>query len=275
MLGTYGMRPAPEMYRGFLEAHQQAVRLCGWTPELRGDRAHGLHIFEHRYAEAEMELLQALREKPKWGPTYVRLAMLYAGLGRLDEALAFVEKARTVDSLFPPLPSTEVFVRFFRRELDAALTCAKAAFDLHPYLPLSRVQYAQALEYAGRPNEALEHYRIGCVIAPDLLWLPALEAVCMTKTGRRSEAATVLEELLSRRSTEYVDSYFVAQLLDALGRRDDAIAELERAVDERSAALCLMDVDPRLDSLRGDGRFARLRRHVLGDASCVGAASPS
>ena len=59
MLGTCGMRPAREMYQGFLQAHRRAVALSGLTPDLRADRAQGLHIFEHKIAEAEADLSQA------------------------------------------------------------------------------------------------------------------------------------------------------------------------------------------------------------------------
>jgi len=82
MMGTCGMRPAREMYQGFLDAHRRAVALSGLTPDLRADRAQGLHIFEHRIEEAEADLLQALREKHKCVPVHMRLIMLYAGTGR-------------------------------------------------------------------------------------------------------------------------------------------------------------------------------------------------
>src|SRR5579864_5568109 len=130
MMGTCGMRPAHEMYQGFLQAHTRAVALSGGlTPDLRADRAQGLHIFEHKIAEAEADLLQALREKPKWAPTHIRLAMLYSGTGRLDEALEQVEEVRAIDPLSVYLPSSEVFVRFFRREVDAALAAAREALE--------------------------------------------------------------------------------------------------------------------------------------------------
>ena len=51
MLATYGMRPPSEMYGRFLEAHSRAEALAGRTPELRSNRAHGLHMFERRLEE--------------------------------------------------------------------------------------------------------------------------------------------------------------------------------------------------------------------------------
>ena len=38
------------------------MELTGLTPDLRGDRAQALHIFEFKFAEAEAELLQAQRD---------------------------------------------------------------------------------------------------------------------------------------------------------------------------------------------------------------------
>jgi tetratricopeptide (TPR) repeat protein len=259
MLGTCGMRPAREMYQGFLDAHRRAVALSGLTPDLRADRAQGLHIFEHKTTEAEADLLQALREKPKWVPVHMRLVMLYAGTGRLDEALEQVELVRAIDPLWVQLPASEVFVRFFRRELDEALSAARQALELHPYLPLGRALYAQALELSGDAEEALKQYRMATVLCPDLPWLRALEAICLVNSGRREEASAILQQLEKLRETEYVDAYFQAQLLHALGRKDEAFLELERAADENSAALFVLDVDPRMDPIRADPRFAAIR----------------
>ena len=267
MMGTCGMRPAGEMYDGFLQAHRRAVALSGLTPDLRADRAQGLFIFEHKMAAAEADLLQALREKPKWAPVHIRLAMLYAGTGRLDEALEQVEEVRAIDPLWVQLPSTEVFVRFFRRELDAALAAARDSLELHPYLPLSRALYAQALEFSGDPEEALKQYRMATVICPDLPWLRALEAICLVNCGRHAEASAIFERLQELRKTEYVDAYFQAQLLHALGRKDEAFLELERAAEEHSAALLVIDVDPRVDPLRADPRFGPIRDRMFRDSA--------
>ena len=51
-LATFGMRPPRDMHVHFLEAHGRAVELGGLTPELRCDRAHALHQFERRVADA-------------------------------------------------------------------------------------------------------------------------------------------------------------------------------------------------------------------------------
>jgi len=263
LLGTYGMRMPREMYSGFLQAHRRAVELCGLTPERRADRAHGLHLFEHKLEEAETELLRAQAESPESPEVYVRLTMLYVSQGRLDDALNILLRARSTHSLWPTVPANEILVRFFRREFDSALACGKKALELHPYLYLGHLFYGESLEHSGKPSQALEQYRLAVIMSPDLPWLKAMEGACLAKQNRRKEASAILAELLQVRKTNYVDAYFMAVLLDALGDQDQAFQELERAYREKSAALFALGVDPRLDNLRKDPRFTALQARVF------------
>jgi DNA-binding winged helix-turn-helix (wHTH) protein len=258
MLATFGMRAAGEVYPGFLDAHERAVALGGLRPELRCNRAHGLHLFERRPAEAEAEFLHTLAEKPTLGSAYVRMALLYGTLNRLDDALAVLAKAAQADPLLPTLPATEVHVRLWRRDFDGAIALGQKAVELHPYLQIGRVNYAHALEFAGRMNEALDQYRLACVMSPDLPWLRALEGACLARMARGHEATAILEELEQLRRSEYIDAFYMALLRRALGDRKQAFAELERAVEESSPCLYSMNVDPKMDVFKDDARVAPL-----------------
>ncbi|PWU09913.1 MAG: hypothetical protein C5B51_05310 [Terriglobia bacterium] len=265
-LGAAGMKPPRDMSRAFLEAHNQAVALAGLTPELRSDRGHGLHIFEHRMDEAEAELQQSLRER-QWVTTYLRLTMLYIADGRLDAAVEILNEAYGVDALDPMLPVMEINVRFCRREFERAVACGRKALELHPYVQFAPAFYAQALEYAGHAREALEQYRRASLLSPDLPWVRALEGACMARNGRRPQALRILDELQRLRAAEYVDAYYLALLLDAIGDRDEAFRELERAREENSSAMHILHIDPKMDSLRQDPRWERLRQQLPGGAA--------
>ena len=268
MLGTFSMAPPRESYAAFLEAHRRAVELTGLTPELRGDRAQGLHLFELKFVEAEAELLQALREIPRTAGLYIRLAVLYATMKRFDEALDALTNAYAIDGLWPILPAAEILTRCCRGEFDYAVTCGKKAVDLHPYFALGRAHYGQALELSGRFEEALAQFRLACVMSPDLARLRAEEARCLARHGLEAEAAVIVEELEELRQTEYVDAYFFAFVYDALGRTGEAFRELERAGAENSTNLFMIDVDPRMAGLRANPRFMRLRNRIF--RSCAG-----
>jgi DNA-binding winged helix-turn-helix (wHTH) protein len=260
--GTYGMRAPREIYPKYLAAYERTVTLGGITAEVRASHGHALHMYERKLPQAEAELLESLREKPKSANTFIRLAIVYVTMNRLDDALDLVNRAYKVDPLWPMLPATEVIIRFCRREFEAAANCVKKALELHPYLLLGRAFCAQALEYAGRIDEARAQYGFARVVYPDIPWLAALEASCLARHGSAADAKRILADLERLRATEYIDAYYMTLLLEALGRRDAAFAELERAIEENSASLYILDVDPQMDSLRADVRFKRLRNKL-------------
>jgi DNA-binding winged helix-turn-helix (wHTH) protein len=266
-LGAYSMRPPRETYERFLEAHRRAVALGGLTPELRIDRALGLHVFERKLAEAESELLAVQREQPQTAKVYATLLMLYIAMGRFEDGLELILHTQDAHELWPILPASEALLRLCQHQFDAAVALGKQAVDLHPFLHLSRVFYAQALECSGQIEEALSQYRLAWVMFSGPTWIRALEARCLAELRRMEESWEVLHALQRIRATEYVDAYHMALLLDALGRRDEAFAELERSVDENSALLCFMDVDPKLDALRSDRRFRGIRNRAFGTAT--------
>jgi DNA-binding winged helix-turn-helix (wHTH) protein/tetratricopeptide (TPR) repeat protein len=264
MLATFGMRPPREMYPQFLAAYDRARELGVETTELRCNHAHGLHVFERRFSEAEAEFLETLREAPAAASTWVRLARLYACLGRTDEALDALGRGRRADPLLPTVLAMEVLIRIWRREFDAAAAVGMKAVELHPYLQIARATYGQALEYLGRLDEALVQYQAASMMSPDLSWIRVHEGICLAKQQRLPEALAILDELEQRRQFEYVDACFMAWFRAALGQRDEAFRELERAVTENSSWLHSLDVDLTMDYFRGDPRFARVREEVLG-----------
>jgi DNA-binding winged helix-turn-helix (wHTH) protein len=269
MLGTFSMRPPLDMYPAFLEAHAHTVSLIGITPELRADLAQGLQIFERKFAQAESELLLARREEPGAVGIHIRLAVNCAATKRFDEAFACLNEAYAADSLWPILPCAEIMFRCWRGDYDAAVKCGQKALDLHPFLPMGRSHYAHALELAGRIEEAIVEYRRASIMSPDMPRLRGEEARCLALAGYKAEATTILGELEELRHTDYVDAYFLALLHDALGHRDEALRELETAVQENSCMLFTLDVDSRIESLSRAPGFSRLRDKVFEDAGLL------
>ena len=80
--------------------------------------------------------------------------------------------------------------------------------------------------------------------------------------GRRTEAQAILDQLLALGRRQYVPSYSVAAIYTALGRSDEAFTWLARAIEEHDSWLDYLGLDPRLDPLRSDPRFAALLRRV-------------
>jgi tetratricopeptide (TPR) repeat protein len=82
------------------------------------------------------------------------------------------------------------------------------------------------------------------------------------KIGRREKAEDAITKLRDLEKTEPVDPYLLATLYVGLGDKDKAFVELEKSFNERGYYVPLLRVDPLMDPLRGDPRFADLIKRV-------------
>jgi tetratricopeptide (TPR) repeat protein len=265
-IGFLAVRPPRDVHKSFLQAYHRAVTLQGLTPALQLGRALSLYLFEGKLTEAEAELVRIREAMPRLAETHVHLSVLYYMRGRTAEALEELQKAEMVDALLPRLAFAKPRLLLYCREVDAAGACAKQAVALHPNSPFTHINYGDVLDFAGEPSALIQN-RIASIIAPDVPWARAVEARCLARHGRSSEAFDVLTHLQQNRNTEYVDAYHMAFLLEALGKRDEAFQELERAYLEKSPSLAWLDLDTKSDPLRSDPRFAALRDRIFSTPS--------
>jgi len=81
-------------------------------------------------------------------------------------------------------------------------------------------------------------------------------------SGKRAAGEKIIQELLATRKQRYVSPYEIGVIYVGLGQFDRAFEWFDQAVQQRSGWLSYLDVEPRLDVLRHDARFAELRRRV-------------
>ncbi len=80
----------------------------------------------------------------------------------------------------------------------------------------------------------------------------------LAASGQPGEARRLLDLLDQISRTRYVAAYHRAIIHVGLGERDRAFEWLSRADEERHPWLVLLNVEPLLDPLRSDPRFADL-----------------
>ena len=67
---------------------------------------------------------------------------------------------------------------------------------------------------------------------------------------------------MSGTGPEGVSPYTAATFLAQLGEKDQAFAQLNKALGERDALLLYIKIDPRMDPLRSDPRFQELLKSM-------------
>lgn len=93
------------------------------------------------------------------------------------------------------------------------------------------------------------------LIAGDLGW-------CFATVGRTDDARALLSGLRERADREWVSPIALARVHIGLGEGDDALAELERAYEQRAYRIVELDIEDRWDSIRATPRFQNLGRAV-------------
>jgi serine/threonine protein kinase len=224
-----------------------------------------LKAAEYDWAGADAEIRRAVELDPNLAAAHTYRSELLSIAGRFDEALAEIRKARLLDPLRINLVNyeAEIFLRA-RRYDDALKTWQGGATEAvnETFGLIARARVASATH---RPAQALALVQKS--LAKDettkgLIHLGRIYAVA----GKRAQALAILERLkeIERRKEpdKIVSPAEIAILYAALGMREVAFENLERAYRERDFLLPLINVEPEYQDLRGDACFADLLRRI-------------
>ena len=152
-------------------------------------------------------------------------------------------------------------------QYDEAIAQLRKTIEMDPRFSYAHAGLGQAWQLKGQLNEAIAEYLKAVELNDDpfvLAWLGQAYA----RAGQREEAQKILARLNEEAKSRYVSAYSFAVMYLALGDKERAIDEMERAYRERAAeAIVSIKVDPMLDDLRGNPRFEALVQKVFAPKS--------
>ena len=102
---------------------------------------------------------------------------------------------------------------------------------------------------AGRWREAISEIERGRAMGDNPAFAAKL-GQAYAASERRDQASKVLEELTAQSERGYVDGNHLATVYIGLGDQDRAIEWLNRAFDDGSVSVAILQVDPACDPLR-------------------------
>jgi len=141
---------------------------------------------------------------------------------------------------------------------DAAIQQLQMVTEMNADFALAHFWLGRAYQEKRRYNDAIAEFRR---IEAALHGWPVVSAAIghvHGVSGRTREALETLDGLERLRKERYVTPYGVALVHAGLGDKDEALAWLSRALVDRSHWLVWLKLDPRLDALRSDRRYADL-----------------
>jgi tetratricopeptide (TPR) repeat protein len=247
-------------------ALQKAAAIDPTNIAVRVAMAHRQFTLKRDWAAAEREY-RAVMHDPAVLRTvqYHPIALFLVAIGRPDEAVSLVERALDVD---PGNLESRVMLGNFLLQagrLDEALgTYNGIAAELPNE---SRPLYGAAEVYKRRGDftRAAESRRKAHELDGEEDAARAFARAGTEAAYAKAEmtlARAELRALESLATDRYIPPFELARLHARVGNREQALAGLERALNDPYVGLALLKVDQSWDSVRADPRFAEVVRRV-------------
>ncbi|MGE0128010.1 MAG: protein kinase [Blastocatellales bacterium] len=243
------------------QAALTAIRLDETLPEAHNALALVRSWGDWDWAGAESEYKRAIELNPNFILAITHYCGLLLSQGRFEEALAEARRSQELDPLSFQAHYSLARVYFFARRYEQALSYSRKMVELSPNIATAHAILGLVLSQQGKHEEAISELRRGFDLNRQhshRAWL----AYGYARAGRRDEALKLLRKLESLATRERVSPIYIARIYCGLGDRENALAWLRKAYDERSDHMLIIGVDPAYDPLRSDPRFIEMLRGI-------------
>ena len=243
-------------------AGQKAIEIDESLAEAHSALGMIIMWYDRDWNEAERQSKRALELNPSSSDAHLVYAHLLSIIGKHAEALSEAKRASELDPVNLRTNALEAEFLINAGQPDEALARCQRVFELDSNFWFAHVWASSAYIDKGMFDEAIAEARKARELSPTVSHPYSFLGYALAKSGKRAEARALLEELLKLSAERYVPPYYVAMIYDGLDQRDEAIAWLERAYEQRDLRMVFLKVERKWDNLRDDPRFQDLSRRV-------------
>ena len=245
------------------KAAQTALEIDPTLSEAHTFLAYSLAVYDWNWVEAEREFRRAVELEPNNASAHFRYGQIYlAPMGRIDEATTEIKRGLDGEPLDINMGATLAWVYFAAEQNERALEVARRVYELEPSHPLGRWMLSQAYIINGKPTEAITLTEQWLQTEPTNQFALRDAGVAYAKAGRREKAEEMISRFREIGKTQYVPTCRIAAIYAALGEKDKAFDELNKAIENRDWELFRMNAEWYLKPLRDDPRFKDLQKRL-------------
>jgi TolB-like protein/Tfp pilus assembly protein PilF len=258
LTAVQGYAPPQQVWPEAKAAAERAVELDANLADAHASLGLIRSFYEWDWKNAAQEFDRAIELNPGYVTARQRRATYLSRLGRHDEAIEEIQRAREIDPLSLSVSHSAGVIYSMAREHNMAVEQFKNNLELagdyyRTYMALGRCQletrdFAAGLASLNRASELSGHNP----------FVVATLAFGYGRSGDQDEARKLLKQLEEQSTSRYVSPVSLAMVQIGLGETDAAFALLDKALKERSGFLSWLKVEPAFDPLRDDPRFVVL-----------------
>ena len=265
---SYGLQvdyrgvPVTEGYKLARRYALKALELDDTLPEAHTSLAWVQFAYDWDWAAAERSYRRALELNPAYATGHHWYSFVLLVTGQADQALVEAHTALELDPSSLSIRRGLGWLYYYTRRYEAAVYHLRRAIAMNPTSEDTYRILGLVLTQQGAYDEAERAFREAITLSPELSYATAGVAHVLALQGRRREAEALLAELEARAREHYVSP--VAFCIVHLGLRntDQVFTWLERAYQDRRGWLTYLKVDPMLDVVKDDPRFAEFVKRM-------------
>ncbi|MGB7069676.1 MAG: tetratricopeptide repeat protein [Pyrinomonadaceae bacterium] len=260
---TLGGEMRPEDYFPKAKAAaQKALEIDNDLAEAHAMLGWLIYWYDWDWKEAEKHCKRALELDPNTSDTHMAYAHILSSVGRHEEALAAAKRSVELEPLNLRNIALETQFLIHAGRADEAISKLERALELDANYWFAYQYKASAFIDKGMYAEAAAAARRGYELHKDNTRMLSFLGFALARSGKTKEARETLDNLLKLSNERFVPPYNIAMVYNGLGERDEAIAWLERGVQQRDPRLTFLKSDPKWNNLRDDPRYHGLLRKV-------------
>ena len=261
LLSAPGDVPPRESFPLAKEAAERALSLDNTLAEAHTALAFVKEAFEWDFAGAEGEYRRAIDLDRDYATARQRYGMFLSIMGRFEEGLAELERARQLDPTSLIINADLGLANYFARRYDRCIEHLRNTIEMHPSSFRPHINLVGCYVQKGMFNDAIAEAQkaLGLMVRAGR-GARSILSYSYAAAGREREARAILEEWAAQ-PRRFAQPFSPAAAYAALGDSDNALELLELGYEQR-AYMPRLAVDPALDSLRSDPHFQDLVRRV-------------
>jgi TolB-like protein/DNA-binding winged helix-turn-helix (wHTH) protein len=219
--------------------------------------------YEWKFREAEREFKRAIDLDPNYSTAHQWYAFDLVAMGRLDEAVAEIKRARQTDPLSAIVNTDLAEMLYFDRNYDEALRQARATVEMDPNFAYAHRVMERIYDEKHMFPEAIAEGQRAAALSGDDTWMLLELAHTYLLAGKKADMQDCLRRVANLSpGGNLPDVYAIAEIYVALGDADRALKVLESQYRRREGGLILLNADPCFDSLKSDPRFQQLLQRI-------------
>ena len=256
----YAVMTPKEAFPRAKAAAIKALELDSTLSEAHNSLAFCFDAFDWDLESAGKEFQRSIELNPGYATAHHWYAWHLSLLGRFDEALEEMRKAKNLDPLSLIINADLAELLVIAHFYDESIIQSRATIAMDPNFALAHNQLAQAYLQKHMNVEAIAELQKAVELSGGSPTCVANLARAYAASGKTSEAVKLLGDLKNHSNRGYSDASEVAVVYAALGDKDQAMHWLEIGYEERFNPGVLLR--PGFNPLRSDQRFQDLLRRI-------------